>query len=114
MRGTTVRGRTSHLRESGAKEVHFRVSSPPVKFPCLYGVDFPSREELIAVHKNSEEIRQYIGLDSLHHLSLAGLKEILVNPDDFCYACFDGKYPILPDAEEEAQAESCGCCVTCK
>lgn len=114
VRGTTVRGRTSHLRESGAKEVHFRVSSPPVKFPCLYGVDFPSREELIAVHKSSEEIRQYIGLDSLHHLTLAGLKEVLANPDDFCYACFDGKYPILPDTEEEAMAENCGCCVACK
>lgn len=109
VRGTTVRGRTSHLRESGAKEVHFRVSSPPVKFPCLYGVDFPSREELIAVHKSNEEIREYIGLDSLHHLSLEGLKEVLAKPESFCYACFDGNYPILPDDEEEnaANCESC-------
>ena len=114
VRGTTVRGRTSHLREIGAKEVHFRVSSPPVRYPCLYGVDFPSREELIAVHKTNEEIRQYIGLDSLHHLSIEGLKEILARPEEFCYACFDGKYPLLPDAEEEAMPAKCGCCVDCE
>ncbi|MBQ4133130.1 MAG: amidophosphoribosyltransferase [Desulfovibrionaceae bacterium] len=104
VRGTTVRGRTSHLREAGAREVHFRVSSPPVKFPCLYGVDFPSREELIAVHKTNEEIREYIGLDSLHHLTLEGLKAILEKPEDFCYACFDGNYPVPPNDEEEAAA----------
>ena len=106
VRGTTVRGRTRHLRDAGAKEVHFRVSSPPVKYPCLYGVDFPSRDELVAVHQSTDEIRQFIGLDSLSHISLAGLKSILKKPQDFCYACFTGEYP-LPSEDEDF---NCTCC----
>lgn len=105
VRGTTVRGRTSQLREAGVTEVHFRVSSPPVTHPCLYGVDFPSQSELIAVHKNVEEIREYIGLDSLHFLSIEGMRKVLKNPDDFCYACFTGDYPIV--AEDD---DACACC----
>ena len=108
VRGTTVQGRTKHLREAGAKEVHFRVSSPPVKYPCLYGVDFPSRDELVAVHQSIEEIRKFIGLDSLSHISIEGLKSILSKPEDFCYACFTGEYP-LPSEDE-----NCDCSCNCK
>lgn len=93
VRGTTVRTRVAKLRELGAKEVHFRVSSPPVKYPCHYGVDFPSTHELIAVHKNPEEIRQELGLDSLHYLSIEGLMGSVANPHCYCAACFTGQYP---------------------
>ena len=109
VRGTTVRGRTRHLREVGAKEVHFRVSSPPVLYPCLYGVDFPSREELVAVNQTPEQIREYIGLDSLYYLSMEGLRSILKNPDDFCFACFNGDYPVS-SCDDEAAASPCAAC----
>ena len=94
VRGTTIRTRARHLRELGVKEVHFRVSSPPVAHPCFYGVDFPSRKELIASSQDKEEIRKFIGLDSLEYISLEGLRKTVKTPDDFCYACFTGEYPI--------------------
>lgn len=93
VRGTTVRTRVQKLRELGAKEVHFRVSSPPVKHPCFYGVDFPSSEELIAVHHSTESLAKILGLDSLHYITLEGLKSTVSCPDSYCAACFDGKYP---------------------
>lgn len=100
VRGTTVRTRVAKFRELGAKEVHFRVSSPPVLHPCHYGVDFPSSEELIAVHLSPEEIRQELGLNSLHHLSIEGLMSTVSCPDSYCSACFTGAYPTqLPTCE---------------
>ncbi len=94
VRGTTIKARVKQLRELGAKELHMRVSCPPVAYPCFYGIDFSSKGELIAASKSVEEIAKFIGLDSLHFLSLDGLLNA-VKPQGYCLACFDGKYPIL-------------------
>ncbi len=94
VRGTTVRTRVSKLRRLGAKEVHFRVSSPPVKYPCCYGVDFPSQKELIATHLSPDQIQLELGLDSLHYLTIEGLMSTVSCPNSFCTACFTGEYPI--------------------
>jgi amidophosphoribosyltransferase len=83
------------LREAGAKEIHMRVSSPPYRFPCFYGIDTCARSELIAAQLDVEEIRRYIGADSLGYLSLEGLLQAVgFETTRFCRACFDGKYPI--------------------
>ena len=83
------------VREAGAKEVHFRVSCPPTISPCYYGVDTPSKNQLIAANKTVEEIREYIGADSLAYLSLEGLRKAAGDGDEhlFCTACYTGKYP---------------------
>jgi amidophosphoribosyltransferase len=95
VRGTTTRAIVAMLREAGAKEIHVRVSSPPYRFPCFYGIDTCARSELIAAQLDVEEIRRYIGADSLGYLSLEGLlKAVGGEAMRFCRACFDGKYPI--------------------
>jgi len=94
VRGTTARRRVMRLREAGAKEVHVRISCPPLKHPCFYGIDFPTSDELIAGDKDVEAIRKYIGADSLGYLSLEGLFEPFENSKSgFCSACFNGEYP---------------------
>lgn len=98
IRGTTGKSRVRALREAGAKEVHMVVSCPPTRHACYYGIDFPSVSQLIATDKVVKEIGDYLGLDSLHYLSLEGLvKATGLKKKDFCLACFDGKYPIEPD-----------------
>ncbi|MDA8164680.1 MAG: amidophosphoribosyltransferase [Desulfobacteraceae bacterium] len=98
IRGTTGRSRVNSLRAAGAKEVHMLVSCPPTRFPCYYGIDFPSGGELIAAAKSVNEIRQFLGLDTLHYLSLEGLVEATGGrKDHFCQACFNGDYPVPPD-----------------
>lgn len=98
VRGTTSKARIRTLRETGAKEVHMRVSCPPHISPCYYGIDFPTREELIASSHTIEEIRRFIGLDSLSYLSLEGLYKAMPLPKNrFCVSCFNGKYPIQPE-----------------
>jgi amidophosphoribosyltransferase len=98
IRGTTGRSRVKSLRAAGAKEVHLLVSCPPTRFPCYYGIDFPSGGELIAASKSVDEIRQFLGLDTLHYLSLEGLVEATGGrKEQFCLACFDGDYPVPPD-----------------
>lgn len=95
VRGTTSRVRVRTLREAGAKEIHMRVSCPPLKFPCFYGIDFPTKKELIASGHSIAWIRDFLGLDSLEYLSLEGmLKAMTHDPDSFCTACFEGKYPV--------------------
>jgi len=97
IRGTTTRTRLRELRKAGAKEVHMLVSCPPHRFPCPYGIDFSTKGELIAASHSVEEIRQFIGLDSLNYLSLQGLLEGAGAASDnhpFCLACFDGNYPV--------------------
>ncbi|MCL6472933.1 MAG: amidophosphoribosyltransferase [Firmicutes bacterium] len=95
-----VRGNTSKkiieiLKEAGAREVHMRISSPPVKWPCFYGIDTAEQEQLIAANNKVEAIREYIGADSLGYLSIRGLvKSTKAKRDNFCLACFDGSYPI--------------------
>jgi amidophosphoribosyltransferase len=95
VRGNTTREIIKMLREAGAKEVHMRISSPPDKYPCFYGIDTAIRKELIASSRSVEEIRRFIGADSLHYLSMENLVKATRRPrEDFCLACFDGEYPI--------------------
>ncbi len=94
VRGTTIRTRIKKLRELGARKLHMRVSCPPIKFPCFYGIDFSSKGELIAGNLEVKEIEKFIGLDSLHYLSLEGLLQAVGGEDNFCLACFNGDYPI--------------------
>ncbi|HEX6920172.1 MAG TPA: amidophosphoribosyltransferase [Actinomycetes bacterium] len=101
VRGNTQRALVRMLREAGAAEVHVRISSPPVKWPCFYGIDFASPAELIANGLAVEEIRQSIDADSLAYISLEGLVAATEQPmDRLCRACFDGVYPVpLPEPE---------------
>ncbi|TMM32677.1 MAG: amidophosphoribosyltransferase [Actinobacteria bacterium] len=95
VRGNTQRAIVRMLRESGALEVHIRISSPPVKWPCFYGIDFATRAELIANGLDTEGIRRSIGADTLGYVSLAGLVSATEQPRTrLCRACFDGEYPI--------------------
>ncbi|HMK56927.1 MAG TPA: amidophosphoribosyltransferase [Dissulfurispiraceae bacterium] len=106
VRGTTSKKIIKMIREvGGAREVHMRISSPPTVGPCFYGIDTPTRQELIASTHLVEEIRKYITADSLAYLSISGLKGIVPNPENYCTACFDNKYPILFPREKSAQME---------
>jgi amidophosphoribosyltransferase len=95
VRGTTSRKIVRMIRQAGAKEVHMRISCPPTISPCFYGVDTPSKKQLIAANKSVEEIREYIGADSLGYLSGEGLKRACGDGDKttYCTACYTGKYP---------------------
>jgi amidophosphoribosyltransferase len=100
VRGTTIRTRVKKLREIGAREIHMRVACPPIRFPCYYGIDFSSKGELIAAHHSVEAIARFIGLDSLHYLSIPGLQQAVEQPANHCFACFDGRYPVEPDGRQ--------------
>jgi amidophosphoribosyltransferase len=93
VRGTTSRQLVGLLRQGGAREVHLRISSPPIQYPCFYGIDTPTREELIAANQGIEEICRYIGADSLGYLTEQDLLAAVSAPDDYCLACFNGSYP---------------------
>jgi len=94
VRGTTSRIRIKNFKEAGAREIHMRVSCPPHRYPCLYGIDFPTREELVASSHTEEEIRQFLGLETLCYLSIEGMLKAMPLPrEEFCLACFTGKYP---------------------
>ncbi|MEW5797105.1 MAG: amidophosphoribosyltransferase [Candidatus Zixiibacteriota bacterium] len=95
VRGTTSLKLVKMLREAGAKEIHFRVSSPPIISPCFFGIDMPTRKELIGSSKTVKEIEAYLGVDSLRYLSLEGMLSMPSLPKTtFCHGCFSGKYPI--------------------
>ena len=95
VRGNTQRALVRMLREAGAKEIHVRISSPPVKWPCFYGIDFATRAELIANGLNMDEIRDNLGADSLGYISLDGMVEATQQKrSQLCTACFSGEYPI--------------------
>lgn len=95
VRGTTSRMRVKTIRQAGAEKVHMRVSCPPLKFPCFYGIDFPTKKELVASKHDIAWIRDFIGADSLEYLSLDGMLRSMPLPkENFCTACFTGKYPI--------------------
>ena len=97
VRGTTTRGLVSLIRAAGAREVHMRVSSPPITGPCYYGIDTPDKAQLIAANHTVDEIAQKIGVDSLGYLSLDGmLGAVPGGPTGFCDACFSGRYPTDP------------------
>ena len=105
VRGTTTPKVVNLLRRAGAKEIHMRICAPPIKHPCFFGVDMATRKELIASHKSIEEIRQFIGADSLGYLSLEGLlKSVHLPADSFCTACFTGNYPIPVQLEMDKLA----------
>jgi amidophosphoribosyltransferase len=98
IRGTTSRMRIKTLRQAGAEKIHMMVSCPPHRFPCFYGIDFSTKGELVACEHTVEEIRNYIGADSLCYLSMKGMVEATGIPaDQFCLACFDGHYPVQPE-----------------
>ncbi|MDB4880739.1 MAG: amidophosphoribosyltransferase [Gemmatimonadetes bacterium] len=110
VRGTTTRGLVQLVRGAGAAEVHMRVSSAPVTGPCYYGIDTPSREELIAANNTLEEIRVSLGVDSLGYLSLDGmLQSVPTGPHGFCHACFSGDYPTAPPTDPDKLRNGCGC-----
>ncbi|MEW6059218.1 MAG: amidophosphoribosyltransferase [Actinomycetota bacterium] len=95
VRGTTTRQIVQALREAGASEVHTRVTCPPIKWPCFYGIDMSTRQELVASDLSVEEIREFIGADSLGYLSMAGMVRATGLPEEeLCRACFDGEYPV--------------------
>lgn len=95
VRGTTTKRIVQMIRDAGATEVHLRISSPPYKWPCFYGIDTAARKDLIAYGRSVEEIRQYNGADSLAYISMENLIEAVGHPkEQFCRACFDGQYPI--------------------
>jgi amidophosphoribosyltransferase len=93
VRGTTLRKLIRLVRGAGAAEVHVRVSSPPIRCPCFYGIDMSTREELIASAHSVEEIRDFIGADSLRYLSVEGMLSVVPDADAMCTACFTGDYP---------------------
>ena len=101
VRGNTTRQLVAMLREAGAREVHMRISSPPIKWPCFYGIDMPDQDELIGSRLSVEEIRAHIGADSLAYLSLEGMLAATEVPaEDFCTACFSSRYPVpIPQHE---------------
>jgi len=95
VRGTTTRGKIRALRQAGAKEIHMRVSCPPIRFPCFYGIDFPTKEELLANGRTLEDIRRFLEVDSIGYLSLEGMLACASLPaDHYCTACWSGKYRI--------------------
>ena len=101
VRGTTSGKIVRLLRNAGAREIHVCISSPPITDPCYYGIDTSVRKELISATKSLEEIRNFIGADSLHFISIEGLRTCVpvLNPDHMCYACFNNQYPV---PEEDA------------
>ena len=104
VRGTTSKQLVKSLKDAGAKEIHLRITSPPVKYSCYYGIDTPNRSKLIAAHKDVEEIREYIGCDTLKFLDIDGMMSAVGEGNEFkfCRACFDGNYPVKKIDKEES------------
>jgi amidophosphoribosyltransferase len=98
VRGTTTRGKIRTLRQAGAKQIHMRVSCPPIRHPCFYGVDFPTKEELLANDRNLKQIKEFLEVDSVGYISLEGLLSCAALPaKNYCTACWSGRYPIPVD-----------------
>lgn len=94
VRGTTIPMIVKMIRSAGAKEIHLRIGSPQVRHSCYYGIDTPDRNKLAANRFDLEQIRARTGVDSLKHLDIPQLRSCLSQPDEYCYACFDGRYPL--------------------
>src|SRR5690606_7674680 len=98
VRGTTTRGKMAQLRRAGAKEIHLRISCPPIRHACFFGVDFPDPSQLIATDRSPEQIAEYLGVDSLHFLSPDGMLSCVSKPrNEYCTACWSGLYRINVD-----------------
>ena len=93
VRGTTSKGLVGMIRAAGAREVHLRLGSPPITGPCYYGIDTPSRDELIAANYSRDEIRAYLGVDTLEYLTLDEMTDATGQKTSYCHACFSGDYP---------------------
>ncbi|MCD8139690.1 MAG: amidophosphoribosyltransferase [Planctomycetaceae bacterium] len=106
VRGTTMRRRVKALRAAGAKEVHLRIACPPVMHPCYYGIDFPTKKELLASDMSIEEIRQFMDADSIGYLSTEGLLGPFQNKRSYCIACFSGSYPMEKGEEHKEILEA--------
>ena len=95
VRGTTTRGKMEQLRRAGAKEIHLRISCPPIRHACYFGIDFPDPKDLIATNRTVEQIREFLNVDSLHYLSIEGMLQCVSRPkSEYCTACFSGEYRI--------------------
>jgi amidophosphoribosyltransferase len=112
VRGSTMKKLVEMIRQAGAARVHLRIGSPPVAHSCFYGIDTPTRKELIASSHSVEDIRSYLGVDSLEYLSVDGLRSCVDDPENYCFACFKGNYPLLRDGDYEKDVfedtSSCG------
>jgi amidophosphoribosyltransferase len=109
VRGTTTRGLVALVRAAGAREVHMRIASPPVTGPCYYGIDTPSRAELIAANNTVDAIAKHLGVDTLAYLSLDGMLNASPGgPEGFCHACFSGDYPTPPPTDPDKLRFGCG------
>ncbi len=98
VRGTTCRERIANLRRAGAREIHLRISAPPITHPCYYGIDFQHADELIAASKSVEDIRDFLGVDSLGYQTIEGMVESVAGDGDgYCLACFAGDYPVMAE-----------------
>ncbi len=108
VRGTTSRTRLGMLREAGAKEIHLRISSPPIRHPCYFGIDFPTSKELAASGRSLDQVRDFVGADSLGYLSVEGLLSAVTQPPgNYCTACFTGNYPCeITEAVEKLGMET--------
>ncbi len=106
VRGTTSKSRLGLLRKAGAKEIHVRISCPPHRYPCYYGIDFQIKKELIAAVRPLEEITEFLEVDSLGYLSIEGLLSCTSSPKDYCVACFAGKYPVPAEIIKKAPEDS--------
>jgi amidophosphoribosyltransferase len=110
IRGTTSRSRIKLLWDAGAKEVHLRVSCPPTRHACYYGIDFPNTKDLIASNHTVEEIRKHIGVDTLGYLSVEGMLSAVSEPKEhYCTACWTGKYPVPPVDEMDKSKHERNC-----
>lgn len=113
VRGTTTRAKMDQLRTAGAKEIHLRISCPPIRHPCFFGVDFAEPTQLIAAGREVEQVRKLLGVDSLHYLTLEGMLDVVQTAatprEHYCTACYSGKYPIEVPAEltKDALAKNC-------
>jgi amidophosphoribosyltransferase len=103
VRGTTSKKIIKMIRNAGASEIHMRISSPPTSYPCFYGIDTPTRQELIASTHSIEEIRKYITADSLGYISMDGIQKVVPYRMNYCAACFDGEYPVPFPGEKMLQ-----------
>lgn len=106
VRGSTMRKLVSLIRQAGAKKIHLRIGSPPIVHSCYYGIDTPTKGELIASKHSVSEIQEYLSVDSLHYLSLEGLLSCVEDPRNYCTACFTGNYPLAPEFVGKAVFES--------
>ncbi len=105
VRGTTSRARLNSLRKAGAKELHLRISAPPIRHGCYFGIDFPDSSKLVAANRTVEQVRDYLGVDSLGYVSVDGLMDAVSGTrNEFCTACFTGDYPEKVEEDMDKQA----------